>query len=59
VPSSNRLLRAVQTPQQVNLDREIATTSPVRFSVQRNGLDVAVPTHVTHLHHDPAMQGPG
>ena len=41
-------------PQPVNLDGEIATTSPVRFSVQRNGIDVAVPIHVTHLHHDAA-----
>ena len=41
-------------PQPVNLDGEIAATSPVRFSVQRNGIDVAVPLHVTHLHHDAA-----
>jgi len=44
-------------PQPVNLDGEIATTSPVRFSVHRNGLFVAVPSHVTHLHHDAALPG--
>ena len=42
-------------PQPVNLDGEIAATSPVRFFVQRNGIDVAVPLHVTHLHHDAAQ----
>jgi YegS/Rv2252/BmrU family lipid kinase len=39
-------------PQPVNLDGEIAATSPVRFSVQRNAVEVVVPAHVTHLRHD-------
>jgi len=39
-------------PQPVNLDGEIAATSPVRFSVQRNAVEVVVPAHVSHLRHD-------
>jgi diacylglycerol kinase (ATP) len=39
-------------PQPVNLDGEIAASSPVRFSVQRNAVEVVVPAHVTHLRHD-------
>jgi YegS/Rv2252/BmrU family lipid kinase len=38
--------------QPVNLDGEIAATTPVRFEVQRNALDVIVPQHVTHVRHD-------
>ena len=51
------LILHTDEPQPVNLDGEIATNSPVRFSVQRNGLNVAVPTHITHLHHDAVMPG--
>jgi len=43
---------ATDEPQPVNLDGEIATTSPVDFRVQRNAIEVAVPTHITHLRHD-------
>lgn len=38
--------------QPVNLDGEIAATTPIRFEVQRNALDVVVPRHVTHVRHD-------
>ena len=40
------------TPQAVNLDGEIATSSPVDFSIQRNAVEVVVPEHVTHVRHD-------
>ena len=43
---------AADDPQAVNLDGEIAETSPVRFTVQANAVEVAVPRHVTHLRHD-------
>ena len=46
------LVLTTGTPQAVNLDGEIATTSPVRFSLQPNALEVVVPAHVTHLRHD-------
>jgi YegS/Rv2252/BmrU family lipid kinase len=38
--------------QPVNLDGEIAASTPVRFEVQRNALDVVVPQHVTHVRLD-------
>jgi YegS/Rv2252/BmrU family lipid kinase len=38
--------------QPVNLDGEIAATTPVRFEVQRNAFDVVVPQHVTHVRPD-------
>lgn len=38
--------------QPVNLDGEISATTPVRFEVQRNALDVVVPRHVTHVRLD-------
>jgi diacylglycerol kinase family enzyme len=43
-----------QRPEPVNLDGEIAATSPVEFRVQRNAIEVVVPAHVTHLRHDSA-----
>lgn len=39
-------------PLEVNLDGEIATSTPVRFAVRRNAIEVVVPTHVYHLHDD-------
>ena len=39
-------------PLPVNLDGEIATHSPVTFTLQSNAVEVAVPAHVTHLRHD-------
>ena len=36
----------------VNLDGEIATTSPVLVEVVRNAIDVVVPDHVTHVRQD-------
>lgn len=42
-------------PLPVNLDGEIATTTPVEFVVQRNAIEVLVPAHVTHLRHDAAL----
>jgi diacylglycerol kinase (ATP) len=38
--------------QSVNLDGEIATTTPSRFSVQPNAIDVIVPKHVTYIRHE-------
>lgn len=46
------LLLTTADPQAVNLDGEIAQTTPVGFTVQANALEVAVPRHVTHLRHD-------
>lgn len=46
------LVLSTDEPQAVNLDGEIAASSPVRFAVQRNAVEVAVPAHVTHLRHD-------
>ena len=43
---------STDVPMPVNLDGEIATHSPVAFSLQRNAVEVAVPAHVTHLRHD-------
>ena len=40
--------------QSVNLDGEIATTTPSRFSVQPNAIDVIVPKHVTYIRHERA-----
>ena len=42
------------TPQAVNLDGEVVTSSPVDFRIQRNALEVIVPQHVTHVTHDSA-----
>jgi len=41
-------------PEAVNLDGELAATSPVEFRVQRDAFEVVVPAHVTHLRHDAA-----
>jgi len=38
--------------QPVNLDGELAATSPVLFEVERNAIDVVVPRHVTHVRSD-------
>lgn len=38
----------------VNLDGEIAATTPVAFEVHRNAVDVVVPQHVTHVRADAA-----
>ena len=46
------LVLETDEPLPVNLDGEIAAASPVRFSVQRNAIEVVVPAHVTHLRHD-------
>ena len=35
--------------QPVNLDGEIAATTPARFSVQPNAIDVVVPQHLTDV----------
>jgi diacylglycerol kinase (ATP) len=35
--------------QQVNLDGELAATTPARFSVQPNAIDVVVPQHLTNV----------
>ncbi len=40
------------TPQAVNLDGEVVTSSPVDFRIQRNAVEVIVPQHVTHVRHD-------
>lgn len=45
---------ATDEPEAVNLDGELATTSPVEFRVQRNAVEVVVPPHVTHVRHDAA-----
>ncbi|GAA1436164.1 hypothetical protein GCM10009616_35320 [Microlunatus lacustris] len=39
-------------PLPVNLDGEIAATSPVEFRVQRNAVEVVVPAHISHLSHE-------
>lgn len=39
-------------PLEVNLDGEIATSTPVEFAVRRNAVEVVVPAHVTHLRQD-------
>jgi diacylglycerol kinase (ATP) len=46
------LVLETDEPLPVNLDGEISAASPVRFWVQRNAIEVAVPAHVTHLRHD-------
>jgi diacylglycerol kinase (ATP) len=38
--------------QPVNLDGEIATRTPSRFSIQRNAIDVVVPQHLTDARRD-------
>jgi diacylglycerol kinase (ATP) len=47
-----RIVTDVDLP--VNLDGEIATTSPVLVEVARNAIDVVVPDHVTHVRQDGA-----
>ena len=47
-----RIVTDVDLP--VNLDGEIATTSPVLVEVVRNAIDVVVPDHVTHVRQDGA-----
>ena len=36
----------------MNLDGEIATSTPVDFRVDQNAFEVVVPQHVTHVRHD-------
>lgn len=36
----------------VNVDGEIASTTPALFEVERNAIDVLVPEHVTHVRRD-------
>jgi diacylglycerol kinase family enzyme len=40
--------------QPVNLDGEIGTTTPGRFAVQQNAIDVVVPQHVNDLRREAA-----
>jgi YegS/Rv2252/BmrU family lipid kinase len=49
---THSLTISTDEPQPVNLDGEIRAMTPVEFSVQRNAIEVVVPQHVTHLHHD-------
>ena len=46
-------------PLPVNLDGEIAATSPVEFRVQRNAVEVVVPAHISHLSHEGAPVAEG
>lgn len=46
------MVLATDEPLEVNLDGEIATSTPVEFAVRRNAVEVVVPAHVTHLRHD-------
>ena len=46
------MVLSTDAPLEVNLDGEIATSTPVRFTVRRNAVEVVVPAHVTHLRLD-------
>ena len=47
--TSSQVVLKTDDEQAVNLDGELRTTTPTRFSVQRNAIDVVVPQHVTDL----------
>ncbi len=50
---TTRALRLLSDSEQpVNLDGEIATSTPVDFRVDQNAFEVVVPQHVTHVRHD-------
>jgi diacylglycerol kinase family enzyme len=47
--TTTEVVVGTDSDQPVNLDGEIATTTPSRFSVEPNAIDVIVPRHLTDV----------